>query len=498
MDFVFTYGPGTTLEQMVAFETAGKLWASHFTDNVTVNIYVEPSSNLPTGVAGGALMGIAADQQYSTWRSSLATDSQSADDQTVQQTLPSNTSSFTAWVNEVGPDGMTSNKLQQTSNTLNLSRANAKALGMRGGQDAGLDGYILMSSQLPNQGFDWNYSLSGAPPANSIDFFSVAVHEIGHVLGFYSGVDASGWQLTPIAGFDDDDDDDDDDGGVGSNDLDPRGPLKNATSLDMMRFSNRDSIDLVVGGSPFFSVDGGTSRNADFATGVNRDLGGDGFQASHWKSSGGGLGIMEPDISLGSRRGITGLDRRGIDTIGWDLGPGSTDLVGLQTQAKQALAQRLGVTVAQLEANPALAQQLTQNRSQDVAFMVGQSEVYEWRRSRNSRATGWWHEITPPAAQVGSTGSELATGWAEATLSSTDRLTATGSQQAETTSTLASTRLASGMSSNMTGSELLTSRSTLELASTGSTLGNSKLNLTDLNALSTNYLIGSELLQTGF
>ncbi|QYO62929.1 hypothetical protein [Leptolyngbya sp. 7M] len=74
MNIVFTYGPGTTLEQMVAFETAGRLWSTYFTDDVTVNIYVEPSSTLPTGVAGGALMGIEADESYSTWRTRLAAD----------------------------------------------------------------------------------------------------------------------------------------------------------------------------------------------------------------------------------------------------------------------------------------------------------------------------------------------------------------------------------------------------------------------------------------
>nr|RNJ68598.1 MAG: hypothetical protein EDM05_16075 [Leptolyngbya sp. IPPAS B-1204] len=508
MNIVFTYGPGTTLEQMVAFETAGRLWSTYFTDDATVNIYVEPSSTLPTGVAGGALMGIEADQSYSTWRTQLAADRKSADDQTVHQNLPSNTNSFTAWVNQIGPDGMTSNKLEQSSNTLNLSRANAKALGMRNPQDGGLDGYILMNDQLTSLGLSWNYDLNGAPPANSVDFFSVAVHEIGHVLGFYSGVDPSGWQLTPIAGFGDDDDDDDDDDGSGTAELDPRGPLKNATSLDMMRFSNEGKLDLVVGGSPFFSINGGITKNADFATGVDRSLGGDGYQASHWKSSGGGLGIMEPDIDLGSRRNVTGLDRRGFDVIGWDPGTASVDLLALQTQAKQFLAQRLGVTVAQLEANPALAQQLTLDRSQDVAFMVEQSQIYEWRRSRRARSSGWWHEFNTanPAAATADTANapanNLATGWTGIAVTEPDGLinglNSSGSQpplpQQGSLETSGVTPLPLNSPLN---SDLLSSALTSSNLSDATSLSFGQKGLTAIEALAPNYLIGSELIGSG-
>jgi hypothetical protein len=87
MNFVFTYAPGTTLEQMTAFETAGRLWGSYLTDNVTVNIYVEPTDTLPVGVAGGALMGVQADQSYSTWRDRLVADSKSGTDRSIQQLL---------------------------------------------------------------------------------------------------------------------------------------------------------------------------------------------------------------------------------------------------------------------------------------------------------------------------------------------------------------------------------------------------------------------------
>nr|MCU0527738.1 NF038122 family metalloprotease [Elainella sp. Prado103] len=319
MQVNLTFAPGTTLQQMISFETAGRLWASHLTDNAAINIHVEPSSILPVGVAGGALLGVQPDQSYNTWRNRLSADRKTTDDQTVHQNLPSNLTSFTASV-----DGVS-----QTSSTINLSRANAKALGMRGTQNSGLDGYILMNNQLSTLGLSWNYNL-GTIPANTVDFLSVAVHEIGHVLGFYSGVDASGWLLDGITGFEEDEEEDEEDF-----DQDPRGSLRNATSLDMFRFSDRGTINLSQGGTPYFSLNSGRTQLGLFSTGTGPD--GDGFQASHWKSRSTPFEIMEPDIDLAQRRRIINLDRRAMDVIGWDLGTSSVTLSSLQTQARQSL-----------------------------------------------------------------------------------------------------------------------------------------------------------------
>ena len=39
-NFNFTYAPGTSFEQMLNFEMAGKIWSDYLADDVTINIFV--------------------------------------------------------------------------------------------------------------------------------------------------------------------------------------------------------------------------------------------------------------------------------------------------------------------------------------------------------------------------------------------------------------------------------------------------------------------------
>ena len=300
LTFNFSYEEGTSIDQIQAFKAAGDVWSSYLTDDVTVNLHVEITNLLPTNVLGGALPGITDNQNYDNFENAIYGDRNSNDDYTAYDYMPWD--SYDARVN---------GQWLWNNTEIDLTRANSKALGLIDAHDTAIDGYILMSD-LSDTSTEWHYDLDTPVAADKIDFYSVAVHEIGHALGFISGVDNTDVYFQSGSGGDDDDDDDD------------IYKTNSATSLDMFRQSsattghgNWDKIDLSVGTNSFFSINNNTNL-ANFSTGTDTTLGGDGKQASHWKEQTNVLGIMAPTIGLGERREVTELDLRAFDVIGWD------------------------------------------------------------------------------------------------------------------------------------------------------------------------------------
>jgi hypothetical protein len=277
---------------------------------------------------------------------------------------------------------------------INLTRTNSKALGLVDSSNQALDGYILMSN-LTAESVDWNYDFqSYNVPDNTLDYLSVALHEIGHILGYVSGVDDPNWlssllqaqQSQSTAGE------------IGrknpeiNGSYDQLGADQNyVTMLDMFRFSKESTsfsenhIDLSVGGKKYFSLDGGDTELGKFSTGKK----GDGYQASHWKQQDNPLGIMDPTLGLGEKGNISELDLRAFDVIGYDRQSGAVniDLLSLFDQTKQELADELGIGVGYIDEvldgatydliDKALADS-NRDRTQDVIDMIQESEVYEW------------------------------------------------------------------------------------------------------------------------
>jgi Ca2+-binding RTX toxin-like protein len=372
--FNFSYAPGTTLQQMMGFEMAGRIWSTYLTDNVTVNLHVEMTDRLGSNVLGGSIPRLNAKQDFKPFRDSLFADSVSADDRLAMNAV--NDKEIDAWF-DLYEDSNANSGSSLHTNRMNITSANSKALGitLKKGTGDQLDGYILMN-KLANQSAQWNYDYTRSSQAstNSVDFLSTILHEMGHVLGFASSVDRSGWVNSRVRSNNERKD-------YESN---IKERIQHATPLDLFRYSTESGInrDFSVGGNIFLSLNQGQQSIASFSSGKDTTAGGDGSQSSHWKGTPGSTGIMDPTLGLAERASIAAIDLRVLDVIGWNLASQgintSLNLSNLQDQSKQALAQRLGKTVAWIEANSTLAsQQLSRNLTQEVLTLVENSEVYD-------------------------------------------------------------------------------------------------------------------------
>lgn len=287
--------PGTPQFAIDGFTTAANLWSSRLADNLTVNVQIgfSPLGAGIIGQAGSAFI----ERSYPDVTQALGTHRTSADDFSAHAALQPG-ASFNRVINHTSnnPNGANSaTPYVDTMDRVGLTTANAKALGLLA-PDSSLDALIRFSSDFS---FDFNHGATIAP--GQIDFVGVAAHELGHALGFVSGVD----DIDTLNGAYP--------GDTFSSDL-----------LDLFRYS---SLSLATGAgmtdytadnrAKFFSVDGGATPVALFSNGI---VYGDGRQASHWKDNL-GIGIMDPTAGFGERLDISNTDLRAFDVLGYTLVP---------------------------------------------------------------------------------------------------------------------------------------------------------------------------------
>jgi hypothetical protein len=315
------------------FNIAAAYWGSMLTNNATINLGVGFSA-LGTGIIGST--GSArADYGVAKWEAQVnATKSNSTLDKTVVlPTLTNGGASFitngTTTTAAGTQDDLSKlaydNAGTASSKTLYLNTSVIKAIGGTTGLPAATrDGNVTFSSN-----FNFDFDPTDGISANTFDFIGVAIHEIGHALGFVSGVD-----FLDVYGV----------GGTGKS---PNAGALNYSlndtsiysALDMFRYStdptnlllgSDTALDLSVGGSKYFSIDGGKTAlfGNTFSTGRYN---GDGQQASHWKDAAGcaiGNGIMDPTFCYGQTGYVTGLDLAAYDAMGYNL---STDALTYTT-----------------------------------------------------------------------------------------------------------------------------------------------------------------------
>jgi len=305
--FNFNYVAGTSLQAQQGFQAAAARWSSLLNDNVTINLTVGFNS------LGGGILGQAASAEdfhtYASVRNALAADATSAADATAVAHLPGG-STFGMLINRTAnnPNGAGSalpyvdNDGDANNQILSITNAEAKAIGLAvtpqtlSGCIGNCDGFIQFNSD-----FNFDFNPNNGTDANAFDFVGVAAHEIGHVLGFISGVDILDGNSPPYNGpFNDN-------------------LFTYVSALDLFRYSTMSAAHGVIdwtadNRAKYFSLDG-TTVGPEFSTGENF---GDGRQASHWKDNL-FIGLMDPTAGLGETLHITGNDVLAMDAIGWNV-----------------------------------------------------------------------------------------------------------------------------------------------------------------------------------
>lgn len=298
----FNASTSNNTEADAAFALATQAWSAEFSDQITVNLNISFSN-----LGGVSLANTASVNQvntFSEFSTAVNNDALTNDDDVFVAGLPVG-SAFSVYINRtseasgadfevpyVDSDGGFNNT------TVRITTANAKALGLRNANDTLLDGSIVF-----NDSFTWDYDRSDGIDPGSIDFVGVAMHEIGHLLGFESGVDVLD---TNGDGFSSDDE------------------FDFVSSIDFLRFSDDSElagadIDWTADErAKYLSIDGGATAllagGAHWSTGFEF---GDGYQASHWKN-GAGIGLMSPTTSTGALASFSNTDLQAFDVIGFD------------------------------------------------------------------------------------------------------------------------------------------------------------------------------------
>ena len=297
------------------FEIAAKYWADQLTNNATIVFNVDFAALPPNvlGSTGSYKTNFAVSDAYAA----LAANANSALDAQAVSSLAAQLAfgggdTVSAYVSSVVDGSKHFDHNGSFNNAVLYSNTSVmKALNVI--DYDGPDANISFSSE-----FAFDFDPTDGITAGTSDFIGVAVHEMGHALGFTSGVDFYdyyGCPNGPGCGVAIDSDFDND---------------SYMTVLDLFRYSSPERLDWSTNTESYFSYDNGFSEfngNSKFSSG---SYNGDGWQASHWQAPRADsdpslfsclkakIGIMNPYLCSGQGAVVTAADLAAMDAMGWN------------------------------------------------------------------------------------------------------------------------------------------------------------------------------------
>jgi hypothetical protein len=264
-------------EAKAAFIRAAAQWEAQIRNPISIILDVDYGPTrfgtpYPSGVLGSTGTSLTT-QSFSTVRARLVNSAGSAAETTLYNALPA-----TAVSTDVG-----------AISSVQVALPVARALGI-----AAADGTTADASIGFNSNFTFDFDPSNGITAGQTDFDAVAVHEMGHALGFISRV---GGSTTSMSVWD---------------------IFRFRPGTTLATFTTATRIMTTGGDHRFY--DG--QPELACSTGGPSGSGGDGRQASHWKDdslTGVTIGIMDPTIASGQRKVMTSNDLRMLETLGYTI-----------------------------------------------------------------------------------------------------------------------------------------------------------------------------------